>query len=425
MDDFVYNAPDKWQHTFANASISEKHRLIIETAQLDLPTAFINEVDLTECVLELRKWYEVQREFKCILELIATIKTFQPTLYQVSFFIYDDFLLDYYLFKGDQVEVGLIVERFIQDPLRAEDYLFQVVNKLIYYRLWRLAVHLVSRTYKRILTNSALIEDAAFELASTLYAGALQQQYLLYKEKGEFDWVLFRGKLVNYDFLPDDEKRGLFVMALTGDESLLVRLPDFFVEERRNCLTLLNGLFMKDCMESLDTGFIGPQLWWDYLSAYWENNARGKKPDKYFKLNGKRFSEFVHDTTQRTLTPRVEDSIATVWGAVYIYDFLHEIDLICCDVYDHAISLFVDLKKELILANRPYLWRFHFLHLRNKSKSVSQEVYDLENRVFVDCFEAKQIGTDGGDDWQVAVDQLLELLDGDRKIDDRKKRGRR
>ena len=82
--------------------------------------------------------------------------------------------------------------------------------------------------------------------------------------------------------------------------------------------------------------------------------------------------------------------IGTLWGSVYLYDFLLSREIIADSMYRDIMKSVGALKKDVIKAFRKSLWKYDFVHRWTPPDSVSDDDFAAESELFAKTTETQE-----------------------------------
>ncbi len=137
-----FTDPDKWYEDYKSASPKRRHEILMETIEQPLSRKSIEELDLGMCLVELRDELASNNLIGETIDFFDKLRAKQPDLYREDFHYYDNFLIEYYLFKDEPEKVADFLSRFMEDPVQGIDQMKVLLDELRFYDYTDLAVEL-------------------------------------------------------------------------------------------------------------------------------------------------------------------------------------------------------------------------------------------------------------------------------------------
>lgn len=342
------------------------------------PQEFLDECDPVDIILETVGQQVYAKNYDNILKFISIVQQAQPEIYKESFIYLNDFLVDYYLFHQDIAKVEEAFALYIANPLQGYDVYLKVFQKILFYQRTELLSSATSENYE-IVSESDEIMDGGFEIAVAKFYMILQEVHERGSEKLERDD--FRSKLKEFGFEFGDDllswlEDGLSKTQLSTDE-----LSSLLRKDKANFIVVLRGYYFQYMYERGFEFYLSGQIW-DKMFEFWEeNNEKQKTFNSYFKVTTASFKKYLFDQKIMFSTDKPK-IIATLWGSVYIYEFLHKLDIISTEMYEDYLKTSQKLKGSIIGLYTPDLWNSNFVHHWAKPDSVSDTEFREETNIF-------------------------------------------
>ncbi|MDA3853991.1 MAG: hypothetical protein PF444_07110, partial [Bacteroidales bacterium] len=367
---------DKYTHT----NILEVFDDACELFSEELPDYFIEEYDIEEILLEVRGQQEREKNFDNVLKFTKIIKHKHPDLYQEVFQYYDDFLVDYYCFKQDSVQVKNAFSNFIEKPLRDFDaYLIQL-NRLLYYKHTEILLQAVDENYSVVGNSDRLIGGAEIDLAFIKMYTSMQAVYE--SEGKEPDISTFISKMKEFGFEFEDSysksiDTGLLKPVLDNDD-----VNTIFKKNKESAFVIIRSYFLR-YMLAKDIPFYVSAKITDSIPSYWyAKNSSANTTDTFFKIKTESFDEFLNGLSGDMFSSNESEVIATLWGIVHFYEFAHLNEYISQQTFDDFLETSKVLKGRVIARYLPDLWKSNFIHLWAKPDCISETEFTHEHTLF-------------------------------------------
>ena len=370
-----------WDKYYADKNDYDNRDMFDETCDFfshKFPQEFLDECDPVDIILETVGQQEHAKNYDNILKFISIIQQAQPEIYKESFIYLNDFLVDYYLFHQDMAKVDEAFALYVADPLQDYDLYLKVFKKILFYQRTELLSLATSENYE-IVSESDEIMSGGYEIAVAKLYMILQDLH----DKGskKLDRDDFRSKLNEYGFEFGDDlllwlADGLSKTQISADE-----LNSLLRKDKVNFIVVLRGYFFQYMYERGFEFYLSGQIW-DMMFEFWEeNNEKGKTFNSYFKVTTTSFRKYLFDQKFMFTTDKPK-IIATLWGSVYIYEFLHKLDIISTEMYEDFLKTSQKLKGSIIGRYTPDLWNSNFVHHWAKPDSVSEIEFREERNIF-------------------------------------------
>lgn len=350
----------------------------------DLPSEFIENYDIGEVILETRGHNESAKEFDKVIKFTELLQNKHPELYSEYFQYFDYFLVDFYCFHKNKKNVESAFSNFVKNPEKAFDNLQIAFNKLLFYQYFDTLDITIVNIYDTVKNSSKLIGGAGYDLAMSKFYINLENYYYKTDKTENFNRMEFAKSLIPYEFNLQDEaqiafENGLFVNNLPKEAII-----DKFIQKRSDSILTIQGLFLKE-MITRNFRFVLSGRLWDKMLIFWEEQTKKKKqkPDEYFSIQTDKFEQYLSKLSGDFFIDNKSEMIAILWGSVYIYDFLHSINLINQSTYNDFKETSKILKGKAIGQFTSDLWNANFVHQWTKPESISEIEYREEEKIFL------------------------------------------
>ena len=344
----------------------------------ELPQEFLEEYDAIEVILETSGHQQTAKNFDNVVKFIDIIKKYQPELYKESFVYLNDFLVDYYSFHQNRSKVDEAFSLFIDNPLSDYDNYLQAYRTILFYQHSELLNRAIVENYQAVSTSNSIL-GGAYDLAISMFYIILQEAFE--NNNKELDKNDFISKLEKFDFELDEGVFSAVQKGLTQFQLNIDELNNLFDKDRLCALMLLRGFFLRYMHERGFEFYLSGHIW-DKMLNYWEGkNKKAKKLDFYINVTTDSFEKYLTDFSSMFIDNKPE-MIATLWGSVYIYEFLDKLGIISTEVYQGFLKTTQKLKGKIIGRYTPDLWTSNFIHHWQKPDSVSETEFNEEHKIF-------------------------------------------
>jgi hypothetical protein len=348
----------------------------------DLPSNFSEEYDAVEVILEITGHHQDAKEFDKVLKFTKLIQEKQPVLYQESFQYLDRFLIDYYCFLGDEAAVEKSLENFLDSPDKVIDDFLVVFKKLLFCQYNDMLDKVVARTFDIIKKSVNLIGRAEYNLAIYKYYANLEKYYYnTDKEKG-FAKEEFANAMLPYDFKLTENILLAIEKGLFNPDIIANIAANKFKPNENEMLTLQFRFSVEMTTKNISFPLSGRI--WNNMQEFWNKDAKDKKQksDTYFFIPTKLFEEYLVQLSGGLFVDNKVEMMATLWGSVYVYDFLFSIGIISPSVYNDFKETSNILKGLVIGIYIWHLWNAKFIHQWAKPNSISETEFEEERKIF-------------------------------------------
>ena len=363
---------------YINEDILEIFEMTCDFFSKELPKEFIEDYDVDEVIFETRGHHETAKNFDNVIRFSELLQKEQPKLYEENFQYFDDFLIDYYCFHKDYNKVENSFSNFILKPTHDFDSYIISFKKLLFYGYTDVLNVAIAKNYKEVETSEKLIGNAGHDLA-------LCKLYLTLEDfnlRDNFDTKTFSNKLSKYDF---DFNEDFLLAVETGMHEQLSKedVLNNFLNDRQNFIITLEIHFLKYMQERKISFAISGRIWDNILTFWIVNNDKEKcNPDDYFQVQIDEFEKYLSSLSGDMFVDNKSEMIATLWGSVYVYDFLKAIEIIKQNTFDNFIEITRVLKGKVIGQFISDLWNSNFIHLWEKPDSISTNEFIEEENIF-------------------------------------------
>ncbi len=98
---------------YINEDILEIFEITCDFFSKELPKEFVENYDVVEVILETIGHQATAKNFENVIRFSELLQRKQPRLYKENFQYFDDILVDYYCFYGNQKKVEEAFSNFI------------------------------------------------------------------------------------------------------------------------------------------------------------------------------------------------------------------------------------------------------------------------------------------------------------------------
>lgn len=346
----------------------------------ELPEGFIDEYDALEVILETAGHNESAKNFDKVIKFINIIQKHQPELYKEGFVYLNEFLVEYYCFHQNRSKVDVAFSLYIENPLEDYDYYRRAFKKIQFYQHTELLNRAIDENYHEI-SDSELIFGGPFDLAISRHFMILQEVYE--KKRGSIDKIDLAAKLEEFHIDVGGDILSLVYESLTQSKLNLEDLKSRYIKDKGiGSIAFLRGHFLRYMYEKGFQFYLSGYIWGKMLQLWDDNKKNAKTLSSYFRVTADSFEKYLVGFTDIFMSNK-PDMIATLWGSVYIYEFLHKSEIISTEIYQDFLKTSRKLKGLIIGIFTPDLWRSNFVHHWEKPDSVSETEFREEHNIFI------------------------------------------
>lgn len=378
---------DKWWEEYNSKPVLAQYKFVIDTFEKGISQESFKENDLAEVLLELKGSLEQQRRFDEIVELTTLFQTKYPKLYKKEFQYFDEFLISYHCFHNQKKQLAHSLDNFIDNPIQGIDNFVVGFKELLFHDHMDIIDRIIDKTYSTVRDSTEIIGITSREFALTKLHEHLERLYSLEKIDTKA-LSTFKNDLEKFDFqLTDDYldvvKQCFENEMITGSDAV-----HQFQKDWKEFIKALELYFLK-YMSKKNFNFALSGLLWDNIFQYWNKNVKTPRPtpNEFFSINKEKFDKYLYHLSGGMLIENSAETIATLWGSTYIYDFLTSIDIIDKTIYEDVKRSIYILKGEVFRGFSRHLWKSSFIHQWNKPDSISQKEFKTEQKIFLKSYQ--------------------------------------
>jgi hypothetical protein len=379
---------EEFVEIYNNEKLSDIFDTICDFFSKPLPQDFVKHYDVGEVIMDIFGHDQTSKNFDRVLKFLDIIKSNQPDFYYKYFQYLDKFLVNYYCFHLDKSKVSQSFENFIGDPLQGIDQYLLTFKKILFYQHTELLDKAVTNNFQIIRDADGLIGFAELDLAICKLFMILQE---IYKEKNEsLDRASFSSVISEFNFTLDDEQLSYIEMGILKPRIEADTLKEMLIKDKDNTLFVFCGYFFRYMFEKGFEFYLSVRIW-DKMQIYWkENNESSRSVDEFFKIDEELFEKLLADYSGDLIVNNKPEMIAILWGSVYVYDFLHQYDLISENIFKDFLTVSRRLKAKVITLFTSELWDSNFVHYWEKPDCISEAEFSEENKIFRKSISFKQ-----------------------------------
>ena len=379
------NIPEKsaaWAEKYKSLAKEERYDYFLETLSENLSDEILEKVDLVDYLLNLFSFLDRQKEHDKILNLIDKIYQQQGHILKKGDYQYlDQYLLDIKLYQ-DEIEFS-DYQRFIEASVESIDKLIPYLKKTIYYGYQELACNLAEKVFKDVEGSPELMSSAGQPFAEAVYFYKLQTHYEKIKAGQTPDKDEFLDFMLNYNYKLNDYYKRI-INYLTAAELTSRTLEQEFLQDRYEFIGKIYWSFLKQMAENKGANFqIAENIWREfrYLQLSDQKLEEAAEIEPMFILDRAELRSHLQGMTS-FLSDNNQQQYISLWGLVYVYDFLYEKEIISERIYKSALKIINWVKPEVLSAHSSDLWKYSFIHSLAKPESIEPDIFEAEKKLF-------------------------------------------
>ena len=359
---------------------------ICEFFSKELPQDFIEEGGDEEIIFETLESLDKDLELSKMLKFRDIIEKHQPDFYNDRMAYIEDFFIDYHCYHLEKDNLNRCFSKFIENPVNDFDIYLTAFKKLSLYQHTDLLEKAVEENFKTVEECEELIPGAEYELA--LYKNNRILQDIFTSENDSFDKSQLFAQLSELGFEYEENDFSALISSLLDKQLNIDEYKVLFKENTHEARYFLNSYF-RQYMLQRGFEFYLSDIIFKIIDKYWIQNFDSSNNDmeSYFHIDSSSFEAYVTDEFINFISEERFSIVASIWGGVYIYDFLFDKGFISQDIFDKSIEVLRQLKAKTIIYNFRNLWRSNFVHQWQKPDCISEiefeeEAYYIPKKLF-------------------------------------------
>lgn len=385
--------PDQWCEEFESASLEKKHEIITETVNQPLSQDFIEDSGLIDCLFDMFGILRSKNLITEALSLIGALQTKQPEFYKSNFQYFDDVPVIYYLYRDDREKVVESLSRFMEDPLHDLDMIMPILSHLRLYGYTDVTLLFCQKAYKPVEESPEYMPGAENDLGIIVFLDLADRTYRRIRDGETVDWELFTKEVEEYGYngggKTTDEVRQNLTGEMEGGETFIRN----FRSDREKTLNTLTWAFLKYMLDQKNMDFVCSEHIMNGVLGFLRErklpNKSNVHPYVYFKFPKEQFSIHLGRMIGGFLSTRQAEAVGTLWGIVYVYDFLLSKNIIVESIYRNVMESVNSLKADSVRLFRRRLWAYDFAHRWTPPDSISEDEFATESSMFAKTLDMK------------------------------------
>lgn len=358
----------------------------------ECPETDLNLVEMFEQTPEFNK-----PDYDVILEFADRFRAIHPDKYRQEYEFIELQLTGHAFDTRDEALINRCLEVIEQNPAKGiVTVTLRTLYQLIYFGMYREAVDYCEKVWEPISNSDAIWGQPEIHFIMVLYMKGVEEQYELFCKGDTTWWNDFNKQMEAIGFDNEEERLNAIFKALTTDldkENLfatLAKKPEYgFIRLRYHYLR-----FMK---HRYNIPFMHSNLFFDLImdSSLFESITN---EDAWFYIPYPILDKLVRNNINPLLESGRIEVGGKLWGLNYVYEFLHENQLISSAYYNMMLQNVAWLKMDFLTMANSEAWHMKFV--TNWPATDSDFVKLPEN--FFEIIERK--------DRQKALKQIKKLL---------------
>ena len=381
--------PDAWYEAYETLDNSDQQAaFLLDTLRQPITQEDFDRSDLGSVLIDfVGNQFEWEKRFEDTLDFLRQFEQLQPKLYAGEFHYYADKFFDYYCFSGQAEKAEPVIRFFKENPNAGIDSFLPVQRSVWYWLKQDWGVPLAADTCQPVREHGGYWGNPEIEMALAMHTSSLQTAYEQWQRTGTLKMAEANTVATEYHFVISDAIQERYAAALSTPLDTATAASQFAQEKRDGFMAELNLRFLV-WMHNRGFPFYSAHLIWDSLVNYWEElHPKAKAAVRYFELDKRSFDRYVAGK-KNLMFPQIKEIGATLWGAVFMYDFLVNHNLIDAATWKRAQTAIAMLKQDFYTGLESAAWKAAFVvKAWPKADSVSQSAFEAEAAQFEDSFK--------------------------------------
>lgn len=361
---------------------------ICDFFSMELPEEFVENYDVGEIILETISKHESEKKFEQIIKFTDILKNKHPELYKEEFQYCDSTLIDYFCYKQDISKINKAFTLFLENPLQDIDLYMRTFKKLQYYQQSDLIKKVISENYNTIDNYENIIGTAIYELSFCKLFLTLQD--ICNKNESTLNRNEFSTLMKDFNFEFSDNLLSSYEIGFLKPQLTSHELNDMFMKDENHTIIIIEGYFLRYMQKKGFEFYLSGNIW-GQMRIFWDEDDSINTVETYFQIDSEDFENYLQSIYSHFIFPRLHDLVEILWGSVYIYDFLHQNEIISDKVFYDFMETSKKLKGKVIADLYTDLWDANFIHSWEKPDCIAEIEFEEENKIFHKCFPYKQL----------------------------------
>lgn len=364
--------------------INDIFDFVCEIFSQKLPEEMVRDYNINEIASDIVHKLQLEKKFEKMLHFVEIIKTKQLDIYEMEYPFINGHLIDYFCHQNNKQRLNDVFSEYIADPVYEYKVFLAVFSKLLFYQHTDLLLK-ASETRDEVAEAPALIPGAEVDFDAFILA----MKFFEYKEKYPiFDRKHFVDYMHACDYVVKTPVINAIERVLYNKKSDQETLRVIFKRSKEDANAILKMGFYE-YMTKKGINYYLSEFFWRKMLIYWEHNfnTRGVTIDKYHRIEYDSFESYLAKVSGAPFCLIYSHSMfATLWGSVFVADYLKEMGVIGAKAYDDYITVTRKMKGILISGKTKLLWKYSFIHTWGKPDGISNDEFAAEKKLFDKSF---------------------------------------
>ena len=388
--------PSVWLEKYEAAAVKDQHQMLLEILPEQIPQEWLQEIDFADLLIQMNDELQSCNLNQESLALIELMKDKQPKLYKKEYIYFDRFVIQYALYTKDKELLNKGLELFKKYPGKDFDYLFIVLDSLIFYERIEEVVELCTIGYQKIAQDRDLDNGLADELGWMLITNSLEQIHHQ-QQQGTVSWQPLQNELQKYGY--DAQNVWLEdVQASIEQEFNLDNFLGYFKRTKfqARAFNLLSTAFYSYLKTNYQMSFCCSQRVWANIFSFFDTHKLKAKqqtnPNTFFTFTKKELDAYLGQKLYGFFSLGRNEAMSVLWGLPYLYEFLLAQEVIREPVHRKAIAIIEDLKLELLASytDSTDVWQYDFINRWQPDRQTGTDKQQIQRDLFQRSFERSE-----------------------------------
>lgn len=338
------------KHVNEKDSLSFIYRILDECPETEL-----NLVEMFEQTLEFE-----EPNYGAILGFADRYRKINPGKYRQEYEFVELSLTEYAFDIMDKALISRCLEIIEQNPAKGIDTVtMRTLYRLIYFGMYREAVDYCEKVWEPISNSEELWGTPEIHFLMVLYLHGAEEQYELFCKGDTSGWKDFNKRMQAYGFDNEEERIDAVFRALSSDldkEKILLQIKE---KPGYGFIGLLYH-FLRYMKHRYNIPFMHSNLLFDLMM---NKSLFGsiKEEDAWFYIPYPILDKHLTMNIDTFLGSNLIDVGGKLWGLHYVYEFLHENQLISSEYYRMMLENLAWLKMDFLTVLKSEAWQLKFV----------------------------------------------------------------
>ncbi len=329
--------------------------------------SYINHIfnERPDTELNLVGMFEQTKEFdepnyEAILEFAEHYRKINPDKYRQEYEFVELHLTDHAFDIMDKALINRCIKVIEENPVKGIDTVTKrTLFRLIYFGMYREAVDYCEKVREPISKSEEIWGNPEIHFLMALYLQGAEEQYELFCKGDTSGWKDFITRIKEYGFDNEAERIDAVFRGLSADldkEKILLQIknkPDYGLIE-------LQYHFLRFMKHRYNIPFMHSNLLF-YLVLDQSLFGSIKEEDAWFYIPYPKLDSLVRNKIDIIFGTNCLDVGGNLWGLHYVYEFLHENQLISAEYYRMMLENLAWLKMDFLTMVKSEAWQMKFV----------------------------------------------------------------